>query len=107
MVKRIPGKMIYQYEYNDAGDVTAAYFRGENYITGAIKTVSEGTMPGVYFLTGHGEAGKEGYSRLCTNLANYNYTSADLNLMTADAVPEDCKIVLIAAPTTDITEAEK
>lgn len=107
MVKRIPGKMIYQYEYNDAGEVTAAYFRGENYITGAIKTVSEGTMPGVYFLTGHGELGKEGYSRLCTNLANYNYTSADLNLMTADAVPEDCAIVLIAAPTTDITAAEK
>lgn len=107
VVKRIPGKMIYQYEYNDAGDVTAAYFRGENYITGAIKTVVEGILPGVYFLTGHGEAGTEGYSRLCTNLANYNYTSADLNLMTADAVPEDCKIVLIAAPTTDITEAEK
>lgn len=106
--KRIPGNVMYYYEIDEENNVQNAYFQGENYITGAIKSVVEGIMPSVYFLTGHGEKSlEENYTTFRKNLKNYNYEAKELNLMTEEAVPEDAKIVIIAGPKTDITEAEK
>ena len=36
-----------------------------------------------------------------------NYVAKELNLTTADAVPEDAEIIIIPAPKNDITDAEK
>ena len=106
--KRIPGNVMYYFETDENNTTQNAYFQGENYITGAIKSVVEGIMPSVYFLTGHGEKSlDENYTTFRKNLKNYNYDAKELNLVTEDAVPEDAKIIIVAAPQTDITEAEK
>ena len=106
MVKRLPGEMMYIYHTNPDGDVTSAEFRAENYFTGYMKTVVDGEMPSVYFLEGHGEVPLDDMSTLARNLRNMNYGAYPLNLITADSVPEDCRILLIAGPRFDITEDE-
>lgn len=107
-MKRIYGTSMYSSEYDENGNETAEYFNGENYITGAIKSVVEGEIPSVYFLTGHGEKTiEDDYTQFRKNLKNYNYDAKELNLVTEDAVPEDAAIIIVAAPQTDISDAEK
>lgn len=106
--KRIPGNTMYSVIYDEDNNITGETFNGENYITGAIKSVVEGIMPSVYFLTGHGEKTIENdYTKFRQRLENYNYKTKELNLTTADAVPEDAAIIIVAAPRMDITDAEK
>lgn len=105
--KRIPGNSMYSNIYDDDGNITGEFFNGENYITGAIKSVVEGIMPSVYFLIGHGEKTiEDDYTRFRQNLENYNYRAKELNLSTSDSVPDDAAIVIAAAPQTDITDQE-
>ena len=104
--KRIPGSSMYTTYTDDNGNTTGEDFKGENLITGTIKGVAENRTPTVYFLSGHGEKSLDSYTRFTTNLTNYNYAAKELNLSEADAVPEDAALVLVAAPTKDITDAE-
>lgn len=106
MVKRLPGKLMYTYGFNKDNQLDRAEFRAENYFTGYIKTVVDGELPTVYFLEGHGEASLDEMTRLATNLKNYNYGAKSLNLINAECVPEDAKILIIAGPTQDISEDE-
>ncbi len=109
--KHIPGTNMYEYEVStdEEGNsvVQAAYFTGENYITGAIDAVVTGRNAKVYFLTGHGEKTlANDYKTFHANLSNYNYVAEELNLTSAPAVPEDAAIILVAAPQTDLTNDE-
>lgn len=107
-MKRVYGTSTYDYDYDENGNPTTEYFVGENVIVGAIKSVVEGEVPSVYFLTGHGEKSIENdYTQFRKNLKNFNYDAKELNLTTAEAVPEDAAIIIVAAPQTDITDAEK
>ena len=106
MVKRLPANLMYSYGTDADGNVTNAEFRAENYFTGYMKTVVEGSLPIVYFLEGHGETPISEMSRLTANLANYNYGTATLNLTISPEVPEDACILIIAAPLYDLTDAE-
>lgn len=65
----------------------------------------------VYFLTGHGEkdidgSGQTGMSRARETLENKNYTVKTLNLLAANRVPEDAKVVIIAGPMQPLTPTE-
>ena len=104
--KRIPGSSMYTTYSDEDGYVISEQFNGENLITGAIKGVVDNFTPTIYFLTGHGEKGLDQYSRFTVNLTNYNYGAKELNLSEVDAVPEDAALILVAAPTADITTAE-
>lgn len=104
--KRVPGSSMYITYTDDNGNQTGEDFTGENLITGTIKGVVENFTPTVYFLTGHGEKTLEQYTRFTSNLTNYNYSAKTLNLSDVDAVPDDAALVLVAAPTADITESE-
>lgn len=110
--KRIPGTSMYKYEgnYNSNGTFVteAAYFQGENYITGAIKAAVSNITPVVYFLSGHGEPSLEdNYTSLIANLSNYNYDAKQINLMEEGKIPDDAAILFEAGPTEDITDDEK
>lgn len=110
-VKRVPGKYMYTYKYstdeNGAQYVEEAYFEGENHITGAIDAVVTGRSTKIYFLTGHGEKTLENdYTMFNSNLAKLNYVADELNLSTAESVPEDAAIVILAAPQNDLTNDE-
>ena len=101
---------VYEGDYDSSGNFIAenAYFQGENYITGAIKSVVEGEVPSVYFLTGHGEKSiDDNYTSFRKNLKNYNYEAKELNLTTEEAVPDDAAIIIVPAPKKDITDDEK
>ena len=109
-VKRVQGGSIYLQETAENADGTTSViseqFRAETLLTGAIKSVVEGTQPVIYFLEGHGENPVSKYSKLTTNLQNFNYGIKTLNLMNADAVPEDACVVISAGPTEDFSEEE-
>ena len=109
--KHIPGVNMYQYEvsYDDSGNrtVEAAYFTGENYITGAINAVATGKEATVYFLTGHGEKTiQNDYTTFNKNMTNRNYNAQELNLSLAKEIPEDTAILISAAPKSDLTNDE-
>ncbi len=105
--RRLPGNSMYQVHTDEDGNQTGEDFSGENLITGTIKAVVDDFTPVIYFLTGHGEKPLDQYTSFSNNLTNYNYTAKELNLSTADRVPEDAAMVLVAAPKKDIAGDEK
>ena len=95
--------MYYSYGYVDGTDPYMFY--GERNITAAIDYVTTDNMPKAYILTGHGEA------TLSTIFAGYikgqNIESDTLSLVTGDKkVPDDCSMVIINVPESDISEEE-
>lgn len=89
----------YSYSYN-----TTTTFDGENALTNALHYVSSDNLPKVYTLTGHGEA--ELSSSVTDMLAQDNFDSESLSLLSMDEVPEDAAAVIINAPSTDLGEDE-
>lgn len=98
---------IYQVDtgsYYTTGSVSQS-FDGEGQITSAIDYVVSTDLPQVYLLGGHGEAALS--QTFSDELERSNYeTVADFSLLNVDAVPEDCDVLLINAPTSDLAEEE-
>lgn len=98
---------IYQVDtgsYYTTGSVSQS-FDGEGQITSAIDYVVSTDLPQVYLLSGHGEA--EPSQTLSDELQRSNYeTVSDFSLLNVDAIPEDCDLLLINAPTSDISSEE-
>lgn len=106
-IKKISSNQMFSDIYDDDGNLVEQKYVGENLITGAIKAVTEGDIPQIYFLTGHGEKSIDNYSMFTANLNNYNYTTSELNLSETKAIPDDTAIIFVCAPKTDITLEEK
>jgi hypothetical protein len=74
----------------------------ESLLTEAINYVISDNTPIIYTLTGHNEAElsstTEGY------MQGDNFEVKELNLLTEDAVPDDCEILLINGPQVDISK---
>lgn len=98
---------IYQYDtasYYTTGSVSQS-FDGEGQITSAIDYVVSTDLPQVYLLSGHGEQALS--DTFSDELQRSNYeTVADFSLLNVDAIPEDCDVLLINAPTSDISDEE-
>ena len=106
----------YRYiDYNDiyvaSGTAYASYyeditysFDGEGAITSAIDYVVSEDLPKIYFLQGHGES--ELSSTVLKSIEKENYEYDSLSLLNEE-VPEDCDILMIYAPTSDISDIEK
>ena len=95
---------IYSYYYSYGQMPSAIGFDLENLMTTAINYVTTDVLPIIYSLTGHGEA------TLSDTYKGY-FTSEsmelkDLNLATAEKVPEDCDAIFINQPQKDISEDE-
>ncbi len=92
----------------EANETTSALtFIGENYITGAIQYCLNGEVPTIYFLNGHNEREcDENYTALTELIRANSYAVNTVNLSDTDAVPDDCKILIVADPKTDLTNAE-
>jgi ABC-type uncharacterized transport system involved in gliding motility auxiliary subunit len=86
------GNLVVQAEYN---------------FTSAILEVTGVAQKKVYFLTGHGEASIDaGFSRAGEGLRDDLYLVDTLNLMTDPSVPDDCAVLIIAAPQSNLTDEE-
>lgn len=89
------------YQYTET--VTGIDVEGQ--INAAIQYVTSEKQTNLYAVTGHGEMalGTEGLNLL--RKANINYNTFEV--MKSEAVPEDCDVLYISAPTKDYTEAER
>lgn len=89
----------YSYTYVTSG------FDGEGAITSAIDYVVTEDLPQLYVLEGHGEGTLP--TTFAESVEKENIECNSISLLTVDAVPEDADAVLIYAPQSDISEAEK
>lgn len=81
-------------------------------ITNAILGVTRGEAVPVCFLGGHGERSptdkdREGLSAAATALSQTNYEVRLLNLGIEGAVPEECRVLVVAGSKTDVLESER
>jgi len=88
------------------------YAEGENAFTSAILQVTGTKMNTVYFLTGHGEASSldssdAGYTDARTELRNNLFQVQELDLSVFKTIPEDCTLLIVAGPTSGMTEDER
>ena len=103
-------KDIYEVKYASADAMLGAqvdyttYFKGELQFTSAVDYVIRDDLPIVYTLTGHGEYELDDTYK--TSIEKENITLEVLNLLSADAVPEDCSALLISLPGSDISSDE-
>lgn len=80
-------------------------FDAEGQITSAIAAFNSGDQPKVYTLTGHSETSIG--STLQDSVTKENIELESLNLISAEAVPDDADALMIVSPQSDITEEEK
>ncbi len=93
------------YAYYYTGTASEAEFDGEGQLTSAVNYVTSDAQQQVYRTTGHGE---ETLSSTVSDLmSKNNYNVAELNLLMAGVIPEDCELLLINAPAKDLSEDEK
>lgn len=83
---------------------TATEFDGDGQLTSALHYVTSDKEYKIYHSTGHGE---ESFSTSVTSLMKKsNITDTELNLLTASSIPEDCNLLILNGPTSDLTKDE-
>ncbi len=91
--------------FDQYGNLTGV--QAEHAFTSAILEVTGISQKKVYFLTGHGEAGIDAsFSRAAEGLRDDLYLVDTLNLMTNPSIPDDCAVLVIAAPRNTMTDSE-
>jgi hypothetical protein len=96
-------------------EVRRTGFHGERLFTSALVTVADSATPQAYFLTGHGEHDHGnsnhdlGYGNFAALLRDSGVRLAPLTLTGTNALPGDCRLLVVAAPQVplDPTEQEK
>lgn len=82
-------------------------YAGEELIASAIKICTDGSLPTIYFLTGHGEKTiNDSYETYATQLKANNYDVQEINLDENGEIPSNASIIYIAGPTKDLTDTE-
>lgn len=79
-------------------------FDGEGAITSAIDYVTADTLPKIYALEGHGEA--ELPTAFQTQIEKENMQLESFSLLNTDSIPKDADVLMIYAPSTDISAEE-
>ncbi len=90
---------------DSSGNITGV--QTEHAFTSAILEVTGVAQKKVYFLTGHGEASiGSSFSQAAEGLRDDLYLVDTLNLMTNPSIPDDCAVLVIAAPQNTMTGSE-
>ncbi len=93
-------------------EVKRTHFKGELMFTSAINIVTSARSLQAYFVQGHGEHSPEnadaqfGYSKFANVLRQNNVVPARLSLLGTNDVPSDCNLLVIAGPSTAMTDGE-
>ncbi len=102
VIKKIGNERIFQTTADGVFE-----YAGEELIAGAIKVCTSGSLPTVYFLTGHGEKSiNDSYKTYAEQLKADNYDVLEMNLDEEGAVPDNTAIIYLAGPEKDITDNE-
>lgn len=95
-------------------DETAYYYYGtyeetgfdvEGQLTSAVNYVVNEVEQKLYYTAGHGEL--EISSALTDLMTKSNFTLEELNTLMQTEIPEDCDLLFLNSPSTDLTEDEK
>lgn len=78
----------------------------EQCITNSILSLNVENKPMVYFMQGHNEFTSDELYSLQAYLTNEAYEYQTLDLLTTGKVPDDCSVLLILSPASDLIEAE-
>lgn len=103
--KYISYSELYVTEFNYStysSDVTG--FDGEGQLTSAVAYVTSDELPKMYVLEGHNELALS--DSLKTRISKENIQTENLSLLTLESIPEDCDLLMISAPTSDLSEDE-
>lgn len=94
-----------QYTYYMTGQTSETSFDGEGQLTSAIHYVTNEETKKIYRTSGHGEST---FSSSVSELFNKNsMETAELNLSMNPEIPDDCDLLFLYGPTSDITDDEK
>ncbi len=97
--------VVDEYTYYMTGSSNPTEFDGEGQLTGAVYYVTNEEQKKIYCTSGHGEAA---FSDSVSELLDKNgMETSELNLLMENEIPEDCDLLFLYAPSTDITEDEK
>lgn len=103
--KYVAGTEMYYYEQDYTSGSYNYYLDVEGKITSAIQNVAAEERTKLYLMTKHSEQTLG--TALDEALEKMNIDTEELELAKQEAVPEDCDILLINGPTTDLTDGEK
>ena len=79
----------------------------EQKMTNSILGVTLENVPKIYFLTGHSEYSLDKYFGILSETLKSEINEVDtLDLLVKNEIPEDCKTLIIASPSTDFTDFE-
>ena len=108
------------YEINTYGTIVVEYAGSsekiqkstEEDLTNAIIKVTRGEQKKIYFLTGHGEknyegAEQNGYNTAQKAIEDENYLLDKVLLAEQENVPDDCSLLIVAGPKSDMFEHEQ
>lgn len=91
--------------YYMTGSGTEKEFDADGQLTSAVSQVTSDVQKKIYRTAGHGEQSLS--TALTEELEKSNVTDEELNLLMTKEIPDDCNLILIDAPTSDISEQEK
>ena len=94
-----------EYTYYMSGQLSETEFDGEGQLTSAIGYVTSTETKKIYRTSGHGEAT---FSTSVNELfSKNNLETSEINLSMNAQIPEDCDLLFLYAPSSDITDDEK
>ena len=94
-----------QMSYYYYGQTKETEFDGEGQLTSAVSYVTNDVQKNIYVTEGHGEAA---LGTLTSDLLEKSgLTVNTVNLLTGGGIPEDCELLLINAPVSDLADDEK
>jgi len=117
-VKMVPGDALTQYTLEQVPNAKEREFRrkpvaftGEKIFTSILLALESPQPLKAYFLQGHGEpsltgSGNFDYLKFAGTLQQNYVAVSELQLLGEAPVPADCNLLVIAAPTTPLTETE-
>ena len=117
-VKMVPGDALMQYALEQVPNAKEREFRrkpvaftGEKIFTSILLALESPQPLKAYFLQGHGEpsltgSGNFDYLKFAGTLQQNYVAVSELQLLGEAPVPADCNLLIIAAPTTPLTETE-
>lgn len=94
-----------QMSYYYYGQTKETEFDGEGQLTSAVSYVTNDVQKNIYVTEGHGEAALGTFAS--DLLEKSGLTVNTVNLLTGGGIPEDCELLLINAPVSDLADDEK
>lgn len=94
-----------EYSYYMTGSSSPTEFDGEGQFTSAIHFVTSEESKQIYYTSGHGEQSFS--SSVLELMEKNNIEEEELNLLMTNEIPQDCDLLMLYAPTADISEDEK